>query len=347
MHGAADAYIHQRVVYGEPFGLATGYYKYSPFTLLFFIPTVVIPYFYAALIHVVIIGFATFFVFGISSLLFRHQGKTTSFWVFFSAFIIILTHWIREVHLGNINLILVGVLLAGIYLYKNNKWIPASLLIAFAILAKPYFLILAFPFLFLKRFQFVLTVGIAIGICILISLGLLWGNGISLYQDWITAMSEHSHYLTSQQTVFAIFEHITGVHTPNLLTYIILLILAAGSCSIYFVDQFKKIDTEKLLLFHLIVLIAIIPNFLITDTEHFLFSTPLIIFCLIQLRKQKRVIYTVIFIIATIMFGLHSTDLLGKEMAFALINNGVLGIGNLLLIGMAVYLFYKSEKSAV
>ena len=37
MYYAADAYLNGNPVYGVPFGLDTGYYKYSPFTLLYFI----------------------------------------------------------------------------------------------------------------------------------------------------------------------------------------------------------------------------------------------------------------------------------------------------------------------
>ena len=348
MHDAADAYIHQRSVYGEPFGLATGYYKYSPFTLLFFIVTLVFPYFYAALIHATFIGLATCIVFGISRLvLFEDMSKKIPFRVFFVGFLIIVTHWIREVHLGNINLILLSLLLAALYFYKNNRWIPASFLVAIAILTKPYFLVLALPFLFQKKFQFVLTTAIAIGICVLISLSLLWGNGLALYSDWFTAMTEHSNYLKSDQTIFAIFHNISGVETSNMITYIIFLTAVVGSCFIYFTPGIKKFDMQKVLSFHVLILIAVIPNFLITDTEHFLFSTPLIFYCLIQLWHQKNWTYGILFFIIAVLYGFHSTDILGKELALRIINYGVLGIGNMLIIAISIFLFYKRERLAV
>src|SRR5262245_54340870 len=41
---ASGRFLHGQAPYGEAFGLDTGLYKYSPFTLLLFVPWVLFPY---------------------------------------------------------------------------------------------------------------------------------------------------------------------------------------------------------------------------------------------------------------------------------------------------------------
>src|SRR5690242_14024338 len=58
-YSAAQALVNGQQVYGVPFGLDTGYYKYSPFVAMLFVPYTFLPYEIAAIIHFIVLCAAT------------------------------------------------------------------------------------------------------------------------------------------------------------------------------------------------------------------------------------------------------------------------------------------------
>jgi hypothetical protein len=58
-YSAADALKNGKTVYGESFGLSTGFYKYSPEVLCLFIPATYLPFAAASGIHFFFIGLFT------------------------------------------------------------------------------------------------------------------------------------------------------------------------------------------------------------------------------------------------------------------------------------------------
>src|SRR5690348_10815828 len=50
-YGAAQALMHGEQVYGVAFALGSGYYKYSPFTAILFVPLALLPYKAASVIQ--------------------------------------------------------------------------------------------------------------------------------------------------------------------------------------------------------------------------------------------------------------------------------------------------------
>src|SRR5689334_15868891 len=54
-YSAAQALVNGKQVYGTPFGLDTGFYKYSPFVAMLFVPYTFLSFEVAAVIHFVIL----------------------------------------------------------------------------------------------------------------------------------------------------------------------------------------------------------------------------------------------------------------------------------------------------
>ena len=81
------------------------------------------------------------------------------------------------------------------------------------------------------------------------------------------------------------------------------------------------------------MLIAIVPNLVITDTNHFLFCIP-IIFILINhlFSKPSNVFLKIISILFLFLFGAKATGIIGNDLADVYLLNGMLGISNLAII---------------
>lgn len=336
MYQAADAYLHGKTVYGVSFGLETGYYKYSPVTLFFFVPFTFLPYEWAAIVQFFLIGLAFM---GIIRRLTRLLGNgfpnDTRYWFYLVFFVSIVVHFTRELHLGNVNVFLIFLIIQALLFWKIEKYVQGALLMAVVLLTKPYFLVLALPFILTLKWRELFYTGLSVLTLVLFSFILDgWNNAGNLYQEWFKAMLDHSSYLTSDHTVFSILEQFTGIHVSSNLT----LLIFAGTAIILMLILFlswKK--TEKsghkmdLVHFSLFVLIAITPNFLITDTEHFLFAIPIIWFLSLHFFTMSWSEKNILFI-GILLYAFNPV----KEW-------GTLGIGNLLLVVLAVYKFINTK----
>jgi prepilin signal peptidase PulO-like enzyme (type II secretory pathway) len=92
-------------------------------------------------------------------------------------------------------------------------------------------------------------------------------------------------------------------------------------------------------------LLAIVPNLLLTDTEHFLFSLPLIILLLNYLSITKNYFEIGAFVLIIFLYAGNSVDLLGHKLSDQLDKMGTLGISNLLIIGYIVYVTFQNKKN--
>lgn len=352
---AAEALLSNEQVYGIPFGLSTGYYKYSPFTLLLFIPYTFVSYDIASIIHFLISGLCaitTIIVLEqiISQYLFAYRKK--HYLTLLSVLLCVMLHLVRELHLGNINMILVFLLSLSLKFILESKPIKSGLLLAIVILAKPYFIICILPLLLHKRHKEILSIVVSVTLFVLVS-GVVIGlsKSITLYFEWFSAMLKHSNYLYSNHTIFSLIDNYTGISIQTKYSLHLLGIVGLFSC-IYF-WKFTRNDDSKTdpsikdngaLIVHFFLLISVIPNLLITDTEHFLFSLPLITILVLHLTKGKNYLWIVLFIFLIFMYGGNSSDLIGRDLSEKHENLGLLGLSNLIIIGIVIYLYSKNKK---
>jgi hypothetical protein len=344
MYEAANGFINGSVVYGESFGLATGFYKYSPFTALLFSPFTLFSFKTASIIYYWIVALAgTLSILVIENHtrnLFFKNSKKKSF-ILYVILIFVIIHIVREAHLGNTNLVLILLTAVSLISYIKNKKLLSAILMCMVILTKPYLIVFGIPFLLLKDWKYII-----ISILTFISLNLIpifitgVTDGIELYKDWIEAMLSHSGYLSSPNTISSLFELLFGMSLPSIFGYIG-FIIASALISIWSYVKIK--DPNKFISFSIFMMLALAPSFLVTDTEHFLFSLPIITILVISIFELRSVWITFGIVISFILYSFNSTDLLGKDLSQIVFDYGLLGISNIIILTLSLIVVRRTE----
>jgi len=353
---AAKSFLDGLPVYGVAFGLDTGFFKYSPFILMAFTPYCLFTYKVASIIHFVIISFSSIAsILIIQDIMNKHIFITAdkrNNLLLSMTIVCVLRQIVRELHLGNVNMIIVLLLCLGLLFTLKTKYVLSGIFIGIAIMIKPYFLLLMLPLLLHKKTKTILSVILTIIFSVVITVLILgFSKGVNMHQSWISAMLEHNSYITSNETLQSLIKYYINPNVPNSIQYygVALAIIIYGSFSLYNIKVAKKLPgKEAYLNINFIVgyfsLLAVIPNLLLTDTEHFLFSLPLIILLLNHLFINKSVFAISIFIVLIFFYSGNSPDLLGHNLSERLNKMGLLGISNLLMIGLGIYLTIKDIR---
>ena len=354
MYDAAEALINNKTVYGIPFGLSTGYYKYSPFTLLLFVPYTLISFKIASILHFILISISA-----ISSVILIEQIISKYFFnndkrrllTYFLILLSILLHVVKDLHLGNTNTILIFIVILAIYNSLKSRYLLAGLFFALAIITKPYFAIAILPFILYKQYKTIMYTALSGLLFILITVIFMgFSKSLSLHTEWFAAMLEHSKYLTSSYTIFYLLDYYTGLKIPTQYSYHFFIVIGFISTAYFYLikvrdEKLNQFNKNQSLMIFFFFIIAITPNILITDNEHFIFSLPLIAFIIIYLKSYKNYYILTLFVIAALMYGGNSTDLVGKVLTLKIKFWGLLGIGNLMIVSIAMYLFYTIRKT--
>lgn len=257
----------------------------------------------------------------------------------------ILIHLIRDLHLGNTNMILVLFLIIGLKLSLESQEKYAGIFLALVILTKPYFIILMLPFLVSKKYKTIVSTAITgFGLTLLTGIILGFNKSLFLHIEWFQEMLRHSLYLVSPYTIFYFSDFYLGFAIPSKFHFLLFGLIAI-LISLYFWfysnRNSQNRETNKGLIFNYFILLAIIPNILITDVEHFIFSLPLIAIIIYYLKKENNYYWIIVFILIILMYGGNSSDLVGNELSYKIKIWGWVGIGNLLIILSSFLVFNK------
>ncbi len=351
---AAQALLEGKQVYGVAFGLGTGFYKYSPFILFGIIPLSVLPYFIASTIHFILISISSVLVMLIIQkmmvqYIFKTSNKNQSI-LLSIGFLCILRHLVRELHMGNMNMILLLLLSIGFLFTLKSNYILAGIFIGIVIVTKPYFLLLMLPLVFHKKIKVIISVISTLIFSFLVTICVFgFSKALSLHQSWVAAMLEHNNYITSHETFLSLIKYYINPSAPNSFQYIVLVlvVIVYTLLSIYrnITEKKSLVKAENENVYFIIegyTLLAIIPNLLLTDTEHFLFSLPLIILLLNYLFVSKHIVSIIFFVILIFLYEGNSSDILGNRLADKFDEMGMLGISNLLIIVFSMYVIFKN-----
>jgi hypothetical protein len=353
-YSAAKAFFAGKPVYGVPFGEDTGLYKYSPVLLFLFGPGSFLPYSLAAGIHFFLSAFSAIAAIIVIHKIVRgylipaaasHDGL-----ILIISFVAVLNHLFRELHLGNVNMVLVFCLSLALWQLLQAKHISAGILIGVAILFKPYFILLGLPLLFHKKLRTIVTAVLTVfGAIVLMMLFSGIDKTISMHRQWISSMADHSVFLASSNTVSSLLENYFSVMLPSLFQVFLLFFIVLLYLSLLVYLHIKRVPVNKrkddLLILFYFVFLALIPNLLITDTEHFLFSLPLIILCMFLLRIKKNLILSSLFIFFILLYAGNSPEVFGAGLSDKIDKAGVLGIANLGIITCSLFAFFSENKT--
>ena len=355
---AAKALISGDEIYRVVFGLDTGFYKYSPFTLMLFTFYTLFSYKVASIIHFIIValsGITSIFLMEniIDKYLFKIEKKNLLAFIFI--FLGILIHLIRDLNMGNTNAILVLLLVLALKCSLESRQIAAGILLALAILTKPYFIILMLPFLLAKKYKVFFSTAVS-GIIFTLSTVLILGfsKSLTLHTQWIQEMLRHSVYLYSPYTIPYLLDYYLGFSALEKIQLPFFGLMVLGVSAYFWYHQHADHSAEdvprnnRTLIFFYFILIAMIPSLLITDVEHFIFSMPLIAILVYSLKKKNNYYLIALLVVTILIFGGNSSDLVGNELSLKIKFWGWVGIGNILfLIGsFATYNWLGKSKSS-
>lgn len=347
---ASKAFINNGQPYGQAFGLSSGFFKYSPATLLVFAPYTVFSFETARVLHFILIATMAFFVFkGCLELSQKYAPALTRprDVVFLSLLLLFsIVHLTRELHMGNMNLALILLSLLALKAVLAEKTLSAAALLALLFLVKPYFAILLLPLLAARKWRLLLF--IAAGMVLISMLPVLlvgFETNMELHRAWIETMKSHNTGMFSEHTFSSIVSSYSGIRLAAVWQYV--FIGAAGL--IYGAFRFKYLAGRSVYTVHTFisdafVLTALIPNLVITDSQHFLFSIPLIGLILKHLAEKPGYWKIAVFGILFFFYGANSNDLLGNPLSNLFDTYSTIGVANL---GMVAFFFFLQHKSAL
>lgn len=349
---AAKALLNDRNVYDELFALGSGFFKYSPFTLLLFTPFTLLPYEIAAVIQYFILAIAITGSFLIIRKIVEEyylgtEVRKANLWMSLG-FLACVNHFVRELHLGNINVLLLLALSATVLLIIRQKAIPAGFLLALIVITKPFFGILLMPLLFRRQFKVLIIFSLSI-FWFIASPALITGvsANIELHRQWISTMLSHNSGFPSNNTIQAIIGRYIG-NTPDLLILGSMIGLITMLIIYHLRNENASGQKTKNLIMEWFLIIALMPNLFKTDTQHFLLSLPMILITIAILMQMKAPIASILLTLVLLAYGGNSTDLLGKKLSGLVDQWGLLGISNIILIGLLLYLSkVEHEKNQV
>ncbi|MFA6401467.1 MAG: glycosyltransferase family 87 protein [Salinivirgaceae bacterium] len=352
---AAKALLNNEQVYGVAFGLEGGFYKYSPVTLFFFMPFQLFSFQVAAILQYIIISIST-----IAAILMLRQMvnekyieyNTKKILPLVAVFLSILILLGRELHLGNTNMILLMLIIYASKLLFEKKEITAGVVIALVILTKPYFVISFIPLLFFKQYKVIISGFITGAVLIIISFFVFgFEKGFGLYSEWMQTLFLHSSNWYVNYDIIGLLHLYFGVElkaSVNIYMFFgISLILSGLIFWMHQRAQKKEVNTNdglSWMVMNIFILVALVPSCLGTDTEHFLFSLPILAMLIFQLTVYPRPIYIAFMVILVFLFAGNSSDLIGKALSQKYDEYGVLGIVNLIFVVITIYLYTAKRK---
>ncbi|MGV3638317.1 MAG: glycosyltransferase family 87 protein, partial [Flavobacteriales bacterium] len=282
------------------------------------------------------------------------SGKVEAYLPLFLIAVACIVHLHRELHLGNINMMLLWLLLVTLEHLQRGRDGLGGFLLGAAILAKPHFLILV-PLLVLHvKWR---TLGAAcntlIAGIVLPSLVLGWAGNWQVHGAWLGEMAEHNAALIytggddyrAVNTIYsfahrALLKHIVPASAAE--AYAVLGLIALTFAA--FVWWNKERQASQAFTVEFLVLVALVPSLTLTDTEHFLFALPLVAYVVHRLVPKADPRWLAVVASPLLLaYGGNFEDALG---AFSdmLIHHGVLGIGSFGLVVLSTILWSRSNQ---
>ena len=347
---AAKNLLAGEKVYMIAFGLDSGLYKYSPMTLLFFLPYTFFSFKAAAIIHLVILSFCYWY----SYLLTRKILSNWFFpavkcegWLLSLAVICTLIFLVKELYLGNINILLILLCLMALNDILLGKQRTGGILLGIVLLAKPFFLILILPLALRKKFRMLVAIAVTLSAGFIIPFFFLgFQRSLMLHMDWMKTILRHGSNYPSMNSIDYLLHYYLFSDLAGYVQY--LIIITAGILAGWFVMiniRREKIENEakgleeRNFIIEWFLLLSLIPDVMKTDTEHFLASIPIITFIIYYIAVSRRFWLIPVMVILIFFYGGNSQDALGRDLSYRLFSMGLIGISNLLLILMTLLLY--------
>lgn len=361
-YGAAESLRAGAPLYGVSHGLDSGVFKYAPVMALLFIPFTWLPYGVAAGLHFLLIAAAFSGALLRADRLVRTHlldGRPVAHLPLLLTLLVTVVHLHRELHLGNVNVMLLWLLLVALDALLRGRDRKAGVLIGLAVLAKPHFIVLV-PWLLLhRRWRTVAFSGMAAAILLVLPAIKLGSDAnVALHWTWLGEMARHNAFpihtggegYEAVNTIYsflwrAVLQH-TGAPAGTTVVTGTLALIAGGVAALMLANQRSTRSVEARSTFEFLLLVALVPSITLTDTEHFLLALPLVNWLVHHLVPRADPRWMALAAVPVLFaFGGNWADALGS-FSDTMVHYGVLGIGNLGLLALGTWLYLCRRSNA-
>lgn len=298
-------------------------FKYSPPAALLFIPVAAAGFQTSRILYWTLLTFLLGSVlFNVKHLFAGTRGMNRHISLSLTlAMLSVGTHFFRELHLGQVNLLLLGMYLFALRLMLDQKHIPAGLLLSASLFIKPFALIFLPLLLLTGRFREILW--IFVFSIVLFFTPLLFYRDLQtffgLYASWVNELllelgSKQELMADGNLTIFSVVYRYTPLSQlipqglPVMLYQLVLLFLTGLLILWHLYLRKSKDGFSRMYL----VLTAMIPLLAYTSYNAFIFVLPLLTFLMLKFREMNHVSKG-LFIAGCLMTGGNIYDLVGKE----------------------------------
>jgi len=328
-------------------------YKYSPVCAALFIPFTLIPFTFAKIIFWFLLTAVVAYGFILCLELTQNtealSGKLISKIALISIICVAL-HFMRELHLGQVNQILFVsyLIIARSFLHNNEKTI--SVLVAFTFFIKPFTLIFIPYFILKKRYRLLVKIFISILVISLIPLLFHFSldHFISEYANWFQELQiEMGHkqglFVPGNLTIFSVAARYTPLGfliTAGMSTLVfqLLTLLVIGGSYYWFISYPKLQEKGTIADFGL--LIATIPLLAYTSENAFGFAELVVILILMN-WKNISAPFRIFSVTGFIFLGGNFAEIIGRKLSTLADNYSLVSIGTIFLIIVLFRLRYK------
>ena len=328
-------------------------FKYSLVSAIFFIPATIFSLGTAKIIYwffltgVIIGGFYLCANLASNGVVYSTPSRLNN--IVLLGALILVVHFQRELHLGQVNQILLVLYLFAAYLFKKGNTFLFSSILAISIFIKPFGLIFI-PYLLVKRKYIETLYFILIAIALFfiplffystdefISQNTLWIN------ELIIELGNKQNILQSaNHTIFSVLARLTPLYlislTPAIVkVYQLFILVIIGLLVLLFINKGKKIVNNNIADFAL--LISMIP--LLSFTSHNAFGfTGLLVFILLINFKRFSITEKVLTIIGFVFLGGNYNDIWGSSLSATINDISLVSVGTILLIVILFRIRFK------
>ncbi|WP_169728029.1 glycosyltransferase family 87 protein [Adhaeribacter aquaticus] len=333
-------------------------FKYSPTSAFYFIPLSLLPYSVANVVFwflLIIIFALTLYTFyklsgrGEQELPIEQKQNTVLLLTFLTA----VTHLHRELHLGQVNLLLLALYVFMLQNLVFKKYKTAGFLLATSLFIKPFGLIFL-PYFFLrKKAKALFYTLIFVGVLSLVPL--LFYPGLTafkhLYINWFQELAvelkaKQSLLEPGNHTIFSVVARYTPLQylVDNAIAAKVYQLTMLALIGISFLFFIKKGNSAKQpIVAEGAILICLIPLFAVTSMNAFLFAVPCVVFLLSQVARL-RTFAKVMLAAGCVLLGGNNYDLVGRRNFMVLEDLSVYTFGAILILGLMYYLRFKKSK---
>lgn len=299
-------------------------YKYSPPAAISFIPLTIFSFSFSKFLYWIFLTF----LFGATlyniKVIFLGKGKSNSRITgsLILATAIVGTHFFRELHLGQVNLVMLAIYILALRFFLSEKYAAMGVLLAFSIFIKPFALIFI-PFLLLVRAYKGLMYYALFAILFFLTPLLFYHNYsdfIALYGSWIEELAKElgnkqSLITDGNHTIFSVLARYSPIRMLEMsdtsrYIYQLIIIGMIGGLILWTYTKRKVADAPARIY---IILIAIIPLLAFTSYNAFIFTLPLLTYLMFKFR-ELGLIFKIIFIISCLLIGANIYDLVGRDL---------------------------------